>query len=275
MHFDLHIVSFDGAYVVFDPLAVEEVIAATGKQPKAIDDAAEEGRLLVCYDVSRTHRHESPLVLRLVVDQPIEAAIDARLHARRHQLLNNARLAIPSGWLYGVGAEYLEVSDDWDGSAENYKPQRRKLVTAGHSVPSGEYRVRGYRLEWKIGERETLIDAKLGPDAVRTNKLMDRLIRGGCLSLALAVMVTPLMLVIAAVAGWGAKWLFGIASVGALLLFAGLFGIYRSASSRYEKAAKLRYEVESEFPHGVILLHRIEESTEEEFTASKMAWSFG
>jgi hypothetical protein len=85
------------------------------------------------------------------------------------------------------------------------------------------------------------------------------------------------MLVIAAVAGWGAKWLIGIASVGALLLSGGLFGIYRSASARYQQAAKLRYDVESQFPHGLIVLQRLEDENADEgkFTASKMAWSFG
>lgn len=276
MRFDLHIVSFDGSYVLFDPSAVEEVISAGRDYSQMIDDAAEEGRLLVCYDVSPGHRHESPVVLRVVIDEPAESEIDEGLRARCHQVLNNARLCVPGGWLYGVGAEYLEVSDDWDGSPENYRPQRRKLVTAGQEVPSGDYHVRGFRVEWKFGERESLIDSKLGPDAVRTNRLMDRLIRGGCLSLALGVMVTPLMLVVAAVAGWGAKWLFGIASVGVLLLLGGLFGIYRSASARYQQAAKLRYDVESEFPHGLFVLQRIEGNVAgEDFTASKMAWAFG
>lgn len=275
MQFDLHIVSFDGSYVVFDPSAVEEAITAGRDYAQAIDDAAEEGRLLVCYDVSPGHRHGAPVVLRVVIDEPDECDADEGLRTRCHPVLNNARLSVPSGCLFGVGAEYLEVSDDWDGSPESYQPKRRKLVTDGQTVPDGEYRVRGYRVEWEFGERESLIDGKLGPDAVRTNRLMDRLIRGGCLSLALALMVTPLMLVVGAVAGWGAKWLFGIASVGVLLLLGGLFGIYRSASARYQQAAKLRYDVESEFPHGLLLLERIEGNiAEKEFTASKMAWAF-
>jgi len=271
MRFDLHIVSFDGSYVVFDPSGVEEVVSAGRDCSQMIDDAAEEGRLLVCYDVSPGHRHESPVVIRVVIDEPAESEIAEGLRPRCHQVL-----CVPGGWLYGVGAEYLEVSDDWDGSPESYQPQRRKLVTKGQEVSSGDYRVRGYRVEWKTGERESLIDGKLGPDAVRTNRLMDRLIRGGCLSLALGVMVTPLMLVVAAVAGWGAKWLLGIASVGVLLLLGGLFGIYRSASARYQQAARLRYDVESEFPHGLLLLQRIEgDVAGEDFTASKMAWAFG
>lgn len=277
MRFDLHIVSFDGRYVIFDPAAVEEVITAGRDNSQAIDDAAEEGRLLVCYDVSPGHRHESPLVLRVIIDEPADLEINEVWKKQCHQVLNNARISIPSGWLFGVGAEYMEVSDDWEGDSEKYEPLRRKLVTEGRGVPSGDYLVRGYRIEWEEVQREAQIDQKLGPDAVRTNKLMDRLIRGGCLALALALMVTPLMLVIAAVAGWGAKWLIGIASVGALLLFGGLFGIYRSASTRYQQAAKLRYDVESQFPHGLILLQRLEGACGEgaEFTASKMAWSFG
>lgn len=275
MRLDLHIVSFEGTYVVFDPAAVQGVVTAGRDYAEAIDDAAEEGRLLVCYDVSPGHRHDAPAVLRIVIDEPAESAIDESLRPRCHQVLNNARISIPSGWLYGVGAEHLQASDDWDGSPENYEPRRRKLATDGQSVPGGEYRVRAHRVEWEDHEREALIDARLGPDAVRTHRLMDRLIRGGCLSLASAVMVTPLMLVIAAVAGWGAKWLIGIASVGALLLLAGLFGIYRSASARYQQAAKLHYDVESEFPQGVIILQPIDDSAaDEEFTASKMAWAF-
>jgi len=55
MRLNLHIVSFDGSYVVFDPSAAEDVITAGRSYAQAIDDAGLTGKIRLDFVTSGVH----------------------------------------------------------------------------------------------------------------------------------------------------------------------------------------------------------------------------
>jgi hypothetical protein len=133
MRFGLECGTDAGTFVIFDPAALDPSIDKEAWQP-AEGAEAKKGNL-----IAYSYGGDGSMYFRILVDEPIEAALEARAEEIVCGVLH-----VPTGRLIASGAEYLPQVALSEAKAGRFHPE----PGAECRIPSGNYEVTALAISW-------------------------------------------------------------------------------------------------------------------------------